>query len=492
MAVSPEMPSGETVDGVHRHAPSGIKVVISGGGVGGLLAALECWRAGHEVELLEQNDSLSTLGDFFAIGPSALSTFHYYPKMLEEYKETSWNSPLWWCDPSGKKLISEIVEWNRPGAEPHAAAEHISTVGFIQTRPRIMHMMEDQMKRLGIPIFYGRKVVSYEEDGQLGVARVSTATGEVFVGDVIVAAEGIGTKSHQIVTGHPVPIVPSGYAIMRAAFSPQCITPGSKGAELLLKPGEVPEVRTYFGDNMHLITLFTHDTVGFAFTHKEDGTAEESWNNMIDPDVLVKFLEEQTNWGEHVSDFVKQAPAGSLIDWKLTWRDPQPTWASEGGRIIQLGDSAHAFLPSSANGATQAMEDAISLAECLRQGGKANVAWSTKVHNKLRYQRVSVIQQLGVVSRYTLHHIDMSLLDEGKNPFEQAFYLGRWIWQHKVEDYAREQFAAALDHVQNGIPFENTNLPKGHVFHDWTVKDEMEKQDAGIPSTLRSNGDWSR
>ncbi len=100
---------------------------------------------------------------------------------------------------------------------------------------------------LGIPIFYGRKAVSYEEDVSSGKARVLAASGEVFAGDVVVAAEGIGTKSHEFVTGSPVPFVDSGYAIMRGAFNPGFIEPNSKGAELLLEPGQTPEVRTYVG-----------------------------------------------------------------------------------------------------------------------------------------------------------------------------------------------------------------------------------------------------
>ncbi|KAI0455921.1 FAD/NAD(P)-binding domain-containing protein [Xylaria acuta] len=491
MALSSQSHPVEIVDGIHRHPRTGIKVIISGAGIGGMFAALECWRKGNDVEVLEQNDALSTLGDFFSIGPSALSTLHYYPKMLAEYNENAWNSPLWWCDPVGKKLVSELPEWNRPGGAPHAAKD-VPVVDFIGLRPRIMRMLEDQINRLNIPIFYGRKAVGYEEDVSSGKARVLTASSEVFIGDVVVAAEGIGTKSHEIVTGSPVPFVNSGYAIMRGAFSPSFIAPNSRGAQLLLEPGQTPEVRTYVGENMHLITLFTHAKVGLAFTHKEDGGAKESWNDTIPAEELVAILKERTSWGEQIIDFAKQVPADTLIDWKLTWRDPQPVWASKGGRIIQLGDSAHAFLPTSANGATQAMEDGISLAECLRQGGRERLNWATKVHAKLRYQRVSVIQRFGIVNRHKLHHIDMSLLDEGGNPFENAFHLGRWIWQHNPEDYAREQFTAALDHLQTGTPFENTNLPKGHVYEDWDVESELKKQAAGVPSQLMSNGDWSR
>ena len=50
------------VEGVQRYPENGIKVIIVGAGNGGLNAALECWRKGCEVVVLEKNDSLSPLG----------------------------------------------------------------------------------------------------------------------------------------------------------------------------------------------------------------------------------------------------------------------------------------------------------------------------------------------------------------------------------------------------------------------------------------------
>jgi 2-polyprenyl-6-methoxyphenol hydroxylase-like FAD-dependent oxidoreductase len=66
------------------------------------------------------------------------------------------------------------------------------------------------------------------------------------------------------------------------------------------------------------------------------------------------------------------------------WRDPQPRWVSPTGRVIQIGDSAHPFLPTSASGGTMAMEDAFSLAACLQIAGKKDACLATKVHNHLR------------------------------------------------------------------------------------------------------------
>lgn len=81
---------------------------------------------------------------------------------------------------------------------------------------------------------------------------------------------------------------------------------------------------------------------------------------------------------------IEATPKDGIVDWKIMWRNPQTLTTSLLGRLVQVGDAAHTLLPSSMNGANQALEDAIYLAACLELGGKNNVHWASKVHNKLR------------------------------------------------------------------------------------------------------------
>ena len=76
----------------------------------------------------------------------------------------------------------------------------------------------------------------------------------------------------------------------------------------------------------------------------------------------------------------------SVVDWKLVYRDPLPRWVSDKGRITLLGDSAHPFLPTSAQGATQAMEDGVTIAVCLkRAGGKDRIPAAVRAYQDIRY-----------------------------------------------------------------------------------------------------------
>lgn len=89
-------------------------------------------------------------------------------------------------------------------------------------------------------------------------------------------------------------------------------------------------------------------------------------------------------WDPLLREVMACTPQDCVIDWKLLWRNPQPKWSSDGGRVVQLGDSAHSFVPTSGNGATQAMEDALSLATCLRLGGSDRVMDSVRAHVLMR------------------------------------------------------------------------------------------------------------
>ena len=84
----------------------------------------------------------------------------------------------------------------------------------------------------------------------------------------------------------------------------------------------------------------------WVVSHPDHGTAEESWSQKVDPAEVVKHTSTIPGWPEVANKLIMTAPADQLVDWRLMWRDPQPRWTSPGGRVVQLGDAAHTFLPS--------------------------------------------------------------------------------------------------------------------------------------------------
>jgi len=171
-----------------------------------------------------------------------------------------------------------------------------------------------------------------------------------------------------------------------------------------------------------------------------------------------------------------------VVDWKLMWRNPQEKWTSPGGHVVQLGDSAQTFLPSSGNGGTQALEDAVSLVACLAVAEKDNIPDATRVHNLLRFERVSFLQAMGVGNR----EARINSKSQGQLVLPK---LGSWLVEHDPEQYAFDKYNEALAHIKDGKPFTNTNRPKGVEYKPWTIDGLVEAIEKGEPTIL--DGDWS-
>ena len=167
------------------------------------------------------------------------------------------------------------------------------------------------------------------------------------------------------------------------------------------------------------------------------------------------------------------------------WRNPQLNWTSPAGRVIQLGDAAHTFLRTTGNGGTQAIEDAVSLAACLDIAGKDNIPSAVRVHNLLRFERVSCLHAFGVVNQ---QKVNTQFDDKSGDSKQVRVHLGRWIVEHDPEQYAYRNYDQALDHLVDGTPFQNTNTPPGHVYRPWTIDGLLEGQKRGEQTVL--DGDW--
>lgn len=299
--------------------------------------------------------------------------------MFDDYHKCVYDCTIHVYTPSGVAIKSTIPEWKRPGTI-HSAPE--VDISFLSRRPVYAEMQLNQLQRLGVRIRFGEKVVSVRE--AIDRVVVKMANGEELSGDVCIGANGIGSKIEGFNTGADVAVQDSGYAVARVAYPRDVIKQGSPAASLLKNVEKQPQFRTYVSDDVHVILFLTKDYVAWCFTHPSGDQAKESWYNLQDADALITELEKpNTNWDPAVIDFLRQTPV-KVVDWKLKWRDGTKQWTSDGGRLLRLGDAAHAFFPTAGNGAVQALEDGVSIGECLRLGGKENVQTATKVHNELR------------------------------------------------------------------------------------------------------------
>jgi hypothetical protein len=198
-------------------------------------------------------------------------------------------------------------------------------------------------------------------------------------------------------------------------------------------------------------------------------------------------------WAPIIKELVKCTPSRTILDFELFWRNPQPSWCSPNGRVVQIGDAAHSFLPSSGNGATQAIEDAVSLAACLQIGGKENIPLSVMTHIRFRFIRCSCAQKLGFSNAELLQDTDWSQVKV--NPKLAQPKLPSWIWKHDPEQYAYDHYDKMAETIKQGVPFDLVdtvppNYPPGYQYKPWNIEEIMENMRKGIPVDL-GGGDWN-
>jgi 2-polyprenyl-6-methoxyphenol hydroxylase-like FAD-dependent oxidoreductase len=174
------------------------------------------------------------------------------------------------------------------------------------------------------------------------------------------------------------------------------------------------------------------------------------------------------------------------------WRNPQPKMVSPLGHVAQVGDAAHAFLPTSGSGAAMAMEDGYTLAACLdiafqRGAGKEDIPLACRVFNLLRFERVACAQLQGFENRERLHKTDWKALEE--NPSKPPGGVREWMRNHDPEQYAYDMYDAAASHLVSGTPFANTNFPPGYKYKPWTIQELLAASERG--ERLHLEGDWS-
>ncbi|SPO06222.1 related to maackiain detoxification protein 1 [Cephalotrichum gorgonifer] len=407
---------------------TGIKVVVVGAGFGGLTAAIECHRQGHDVEIYESFPELKVLGDIISFGSNAGRIFYRWGEdgsVVKRLRALSiqnkgFNIHKW---DTGEVVFTQPSAEIKPTAPPlHGHRGELHQI--------IFEFARDELK---IPIHLGHRVNQYwEEDGEAGIILQD---GTKVVADMVVGADGVRSKARELVLGYVDKPKSSGYAVWRAWFSNKDMIADPRTKEFC-ENGDT--FNGWIGQDVHFLfsTIKDGSDCCWVLTHKDSHDIDESWSF---PGKVEEVLEVLKGWDPTCSAIVEKTPPEVLVDWKLVYRDPLPTWVSPKGRIALVGDAAHPFLPTSAQGATQSMEDGVTLAVCLRKAGKEGVPAAVRSYQDLRYERVGKVQKTGESTRDLWHKTDWAKVKE--DPKSIAFPREAWIHDFDAEKHAEDNFA---------------------------------------------------
>ncbi|MFN0184825.1 MAG: FAD-dependent monooxygenase [Aquabacterium sp.] len=354
-------------------------VLIAGGGIGGLTAALCLARRGHAVRLFERAPAIAETGAGLQLSPNATRVLHdlglqqalgavaFVPQCTEM---RHWRSGRL----IGQQPLGETVRerYGHPYLHVH--------------RADLVHLLEQALgAEPRVRLQVGAQVDGVHQDARSASVVVD---GGVVSGDILIGADGIRSVVREALFGPE-----------RARFTGQVAWRLTLPVDALPAGLLPPVTGVWWGPGRHLVhyNLRQGTLVNLVCVVEQAGWTVESWTEPGDPADLRAAFE---GWHPTIQQLVGAARAGALFRWALFDRPPMPAWGR--GRITLLGDACHPTLPFLAQGAAMAIEDAAVLAACLSSSGDAGAALAR--YARLRRPRTAAIQR-GSRRNATVFHL---------------------------------------------------------------------------------------
>src|SRR5712671_1914050 len=348
----------------------GLKILIAGGGIGGITLALALRQRGIEALLFEQAKAFSQVGAGIQISANAtrilrtlglgeaLARVAVYPEG-RDYRAWDDGDRLYYT-PLGERAEAYF------GA-PYYHAHRADLLDVL------LGSLGDTAFRSSF--YLGSHVDRFEQDAH-GVT-VTFADGTTATGDVLVGADGIHSTVRAQLFGRELPRY-TGNVAWRG------LVPAERVAHLDL--GWVTGV--WMGPNRSIVQYYVAAgrTFNWIGVSRSEQPARESW---LAEGRIEDALAEYAGWHDTIRTIIAATPR--VLRQALYDREPLPDWRE--GRVVLLGDAAHPMMPFYAQGAAQSIEDAYVFAGCLAASPDEPVA-ALERYVKLRQPRTAWMQGL--------------------------------------------------------------------------------------------------
>lgn len=328
------------------------KILIAGGSIGGLTAALCLHKAGFAVQIFEAVQEIKPLG----VGINLL------PHSVRVLTNLGLEKNL------GKNAVetTELVYFNKFGQkfwhEPRGRFAGYKWPQFSLHRGELQLLLLDVVKkRIGEEaVFTGHQLQSFEDKETEVTAHFHKSdTGEMIsiTGDVLIGADGINSVVRKQLYPTEGPPKYSGNVLYRGTTMMDPFLTGSSMAmigHLKQKMVVYPIRRALNKEGFQLINWVANLREGddVQFTVRD-------WNRRADKErLLQKYASWKFDW-LNVPRLI--AGAEAIYEFPMSDRDPLERWSF--GRVTLLGDAAHPMYPIGSNGASQAILDADALVE---------------------------------------------------------------------------------------------------------------------------------
>lgn len=298
---------------------TGKTLVVVGGGIGGLAAAIALRDRGAKVTLLEQAGALREVGAGIQISPNGarvLRALGVAPDALRAQAVTLRNA-------AGAQVLRMDLPQSVAGFHLVHRADCVAALAAraqdIETR-------------------FNAQVVAVDADA----GRVTLAGGAEMEADLVIGADGL----HSVLR-----------AALNATTQPFFTGQVAWRATIAGKRDDPAEVQVFMGPGRHLVSypLRGGSLRNLVAVEERKDWADEGWNH---PDSPANLRRAFAGFGGPVTQWLAQVDKVYL--WGLFRHKVAANWHA--GRVALLGDAAHPTLPFMAQGANLALEDAYALA----------------------------------------------------------------------------------------------------------------------------------
>ncbi|MGQ9365475.1 3-hydroxybenzoate 6-monooxygenase [Azospirillum sp. ST 5-10] len=341
-------------------------ILIAGGGIGGLAAALGLARKGLSSVVLEQAAELGEIGAGIQIGPNAFHAFDYLGVGDAARSKAVYIDHLMLMDAVKDRRIAAIPldepfrrRFKNPYAVIHRADLHGVLLDACRADARVTLRTRAGVER-------------YEQDGDAVTAILSG--GERVAGRALIGADGLHSKVRAQLVGDGAPRV-SGHTTFRSVIPTEQMPEDLRWNAATL----------WAGPKCHIVhyPLKGGKVYNLVVTFHSDATEPVAGQPVSQAEVAAGF--------SHVAERPRRILecADTWKKWVLCDRDPVAGWVD--GRVALLGDAAHPMLQYLAQGACMALEDAVNLSHHVAEsGGDLHAAFTT--YNRERFIRTGRVQ----------------------------------------------------------------------------------------------------
>jgi len=392
-------------------SPNDAPVLIAGGGIGGLAAALSLSLQGFRVQVLEQSPEIGEIGAGIQLGPNGFSAFDALGIGEMARSRAVYTDYMVMNDAVDAKQIATIPtgevfrkRFANPYAVIHRADVHLSLYEGTQKSDRVEFITSTRVERI--------------EQNEHGVT-VHDQNGKAYHGQALIGADGVKSVVRQHFVGDPHRV--TGHVVYRAVVEKADFP----------KDLQWNAAAIWVGPNCHLVHYPIRGGAQYNVVVTFHSRDIEEWG------VKDGSAEEVQSYFQGVCDQARQ-----LIDLPKSWRrwatadrDPIGRWSFE--RSTLLGDAAHPTTQYMAQGACMAMEDAVTLGEAL----KVNDNDLVKAFDLYQQARIARTARIVLSSREMgrLYHsqgverLVRNDLWRGRTP-ERFYDALEWLYSWKLEN----------------------------------------------------------